>query len=220
MPFYEQLLAATETARQEFLQTPVLHAAINGQVSHQAYIVFLSQAYHHVKHTLPLLMACGSRLPLEPRWMREAIADYIEEEKNHEMWILNDIRACGADADAVRYGLPHHSTEMMVAYAYYTIERINPLGFFGMVLVLEGSSTQLACKAAAAIQQNLGLPDAAFSYLNSHGALDIEHMQFYQQLMDKIDNRTDQQAIIHCARRMYKLYGAIFQHVSLSNNGA
>jgi hypothetical protein len=39
-------------------------------------------------------------------------------------------------------------------------QRGNPLGFFGMVHVLEGTSVSLALLAADAIQKPLGLPDA------------------------------------------------------------
>lgn len=215
MAFYEQLYAATEDARNEFMKTPLIHAGLKGELNLESYVAFLTEAYHHVKHTIPLLMACGSRLPQEPRWLREAIVEYIDEEKTHEMWILNDIEACGVDPNAVRYGQPAHATEMMVAYAYYTIERINPLAFFGMVQVLEGTSIQVALKAAQAIKSSLGLPDEAFSYLTSHGALDIEHMAFYRKLMDKVENKADQDAIIHCANRMYKLYGDVFRSVPL-----
>ena len=34
-----------------------------GRVSRETYGEFLTEAYHHVKHTVPLLMACGSRVP-------------------------------------------------------------------------------------------------------------------------------------------------------------
>jgi len=211
MPFFNELYAATENERNTLFSIPQIQAGVNGELSLETYIAFLTEAFHHVKHTVPLLMACGSRLPQEPRWMREAIIEYVDEEKGHEEWILNDIDACGADKEAVRFGQPHPATEMMVAYAYHTIERINPVAFFGMVLVLEGTSTQLAIKAASATQQALGLPDSAFTYLNSHGALDIEHMGFYEGLMNRVEDSTTQQQIIHCARMMYRLYGDIFR---------
>ncbi len=211
MSFFNDLYKSTEEERNALFSIPQIQAGVAGEISLDTYIAFLTEAFHHVKHTVPLLMACGSRLPQEPRWMRDAIIEYVDEEKGHEEWILNDIAACGADKEAVRFGQPHHATEMMVAYAYYTIERINPVAFFGMVLVLEGTSIQLAIKAANALQQNLNLPDSAFTYLNSHGALDIEHMGFYENLMNRVEDATTQQQIIHCARMMYRLYGDIFR---------
>jgi hypothetical protein len=103
----------------------------------------------------------------------------------------------------------------MVAYAYDTIARGNPVGFFGMVLVLEGTSVALALHAADRIQQALRLPDGAFSYLRSHGELDREHTAHFAQLMDLLDDPADQQAVIHAARMFYRLYGEVFRSLPL-----
>jgi pyrroloquinoline quinone (PQQ) biosynthesis protein C len=213
--FFAQLQAATESARASLLAVPQLVRGARGKISLDTYIAFLGQAYHHVKHTVPLLMACGSRLPMEKEWLREAIGDYIAEETGHQEWILNDIRACGADPDHYRHGTPRPETELMVAYAYDTIHRSNPVGFFGMVFVLEGTSIQLATRAAGAIAGSLGLPREAFSYLSSHGSLDIGHMEFFQSLMNRLDDDSDRQAVIHVANMMYRLYGDVFRSLPL-----
>ena len=209
--FYQRLLAATETERNAFLATPILQAGVAGTIDHLTYLAFLAEAYHHVGQTAPLLMACGERLPRRLDWLRKAVAGYISEEIGHDEWILDDIRESGGDADAVRNSAPAFATEQMVAYAWYTVLRANPVGFFGMVLVLEGTSVAMATQAAAALQKSLGLPDRCFTYLTSHGSLDISHMEHFRTLMDRITDAEDQQAIIHCACRMYRLYGDIFR---------
>jgi heme oxygenase len=103
----------------------------------------------------------------------------------------------------------------MVAYAYDLIARRNPLGFFGMVHVLEGTSVNLASLAADRIQQPLGLPDSAFSYLRSHGELDKAHTAGFELLMDHIDDPQDQADIIQAARAFYRLYGDVFRGLPL-----
>jgi hypothetical protein len=103
----------------------------------------------------------------------------------------------------------------MVAYAYDTIARGNPIGFFGMVLVLEGTSVALALNAAERIQRALRLPDAAFSYLRSHGELDREHTAYFATLMNRLDDPGDQQAVIHAANIFYRLYGDVFRSLPL-----
>jgi len=211
MTIYEQLLTATAAERNELQSLPILRAGASGQVSLTAYIAFLTEAYHHVKHTTPLLMACGARLPEKYEWLRTAVAEYIEEEVGHQEWILNDIKACGGDAEAVRNGKPRVATELMVAYAYDTIARVNPVGFFGMVLVLEGTSVALATTAGKALQQSLNLGNEAFSYLSSHGSLDISHVDFYESLINRVTDPADQACLIHCAKMFYKLYGDIFR---------
>jgi pyrroloquinoline quinone (PQQ) biosynthesis protein C len=218
--FFQQLQAATEAERQAFTGIPVIQQTMNGVVTLETYRAFLGEAYHHVKHTVPLLMACGGQLPERLNWLRSAVAEYISEEIGHEEWILNDIRATGADAEAVRNGQPGTATELMVAYAYDTVMRINPAGFFGMVFVLEGTSIALATRAATITRDALGLPPQAFSYLNSHGSLDQEHMQFFETLMNRVDDATDRRAIVHAAKVFYKLYGDIFRGLPVAEAAA
>ena len=211
MSFYESLLEQTASERDHLLSAPIIRQAMSGDVKLESYVAFLGQAYHHVKHTVPLLMACGARLPERLEWLRSAVAEYIEEENGHEKWILDDIRACGGDADAVRRATPSLPTELMVAYVYDRIARDNPVSFFGMVNVLEGTSVALATRAAGIIQDRLGLPAQAFSYLNSHGSLDLEHIQLFKKLMNRLDDAADKAAVVHTARVVYRLYGDIFR---------
>ncbi len=209
MPFYQQLIDQTTVERERLLTLPIIQETAAGSVSLPRYLRFLSQAYHHVKHTVPLLMACGSRLGYQHAWLQKAIAEYIEEELGHEQWILNDIRAAGGDVEAVANSPEEFSVKVMIAYAYDLIMRHNPLGFFGMVHVLEGTSVALATNTSNIIQNQLGLPNTAFSYLRSHGDLDIKHVNFFEGLMNQITNENDQQTIIDNANTFYRLYGAV-----------
>jgi pyrroloquinoline quinone (PQQ) biosynthesis protein C len=215
--FHAALIAQTADARARMLQAPIIGACLSGRVSRASYLAFLQQAFHHVRHTVPLLRACRERVAQQPRlaWLLPALDEYIEEEQGHDEWILDDIRAAGGDAAAARTSQPDHAAEVMVAYAHDTIARGNPLGFFGMVLVLEGTSVALALQAADRIQAGLGLPDAAFSYLRSHGTLDQEHTQHLALLMDAIEDAQDQHDIVHAARRFYRLYGDVFRDLPM-----
>ena len=211
MEFFNRLQTETAEARAKLFTAPIINKALIGSITLDDYIAFLTEAYHHVKHTTPLLMAVGSRIPEQKEWLRNAVAEYIEEELGHQEWILNDIAACGADKEAVRHSKPALATELMVAYAYDMVQRVNPLGFFGMVHVLEGTSVTTADLAAGNIQQALSLPDNAFSYLRSHGSLDQEHIKFFESLMNRIEDKQEQDLIVHAAKVFYKLYGDIFR---------
>lgn len=212
---YDHLIAQTEPDRIQLQQLPLLQRAATGQGSLDSYIAFLTQAYHHVKETVPLLMACGAALPPRLNWLRADLAHYIGEEIGHEEWVLNDITACGGNAERVRNGTPHSSTELMVAYAWDTISRGNPVGFLGMVLVLEGTSVALATQVAGALQKSLQLPDSAFTYLRSHGELDLEHVDDFAGLVNRIDHPDDLAAIEHCARVFYHCYAEVFRSIPL-----
>lgn len=213
MSFFAELQAATAAERGQLLAAPIIADALAGRATRAQYRAFLTQAFHHVRHTVPLLMACGARLPADMEWLRQAVAHYIEEEIGHHEWILDDIAAAGGDADAVRHGQPALETELMVAYAYDTVMRGNPVGFFGMVYVLEGTSVQLATQVAQSLQQCLDLPKRAFSYLSSHGSLDQTHIEDFRQLVDHLDREEDRRAVVHCARVFFRLYGDVIRSV-------
>ena len=214
MTFYQQLQDNTARERDYLLSAPIIEACRTGDINKEMYIAFLKQAYYHVRHTVPLLMATGGKLPQDYEWVRGAIAEYIAEEYGHQEWILNDIRACGSDAESVRTGQPGLSIELMVAFLYDQITRLNPMGFFGMVQVLEGTSVAIALNVAEQLKKGLSLPSNAMSYLSSHGALDQEHLRFFESLMNKVEKPEDQQAIIHSAKVVYRLYGNMLREIT------
>jgi hypothetical protein len=85
-----------------------------------------------------------------------------------------------------------------------------------MVHVLEGTSIALATQMAGIIKGGLGLPPQAFSYLTSHGSLDIAHVEFFKKLMNRLDDQADKAAVVHTAKVVYRLYGDMFRSLPLS----
>ncbi len=211
MKLFDELPNTVAAERNYLLSSPIIINALRGDISRAQYVAFLKEAFFHVKQTVPLLMACGSRLRDDHEWVRAAIAHYIDDEYGHEQWILNDIRAAGADADLVKHGEPSMATELMVSYAWDVVQRRNPVGFFGMVYVLEGTSVAIATRAAKTLQDALDLPEEAFSYLLSHGSIDLEHLEFLEDLLNRFDDPADRNAITHSARRFFHLYAQIFR---------
>ena len=210
MSFYERLIAETAPEREAFLNLSLVQHAINKGASRALYIDFLTAAYHHVKHTFPLLALAASRTT-DARY-QDALVEYMKEERGHEKWILDDIRAVGGNAEAARDGAPGAACQIMVGYAYYAIEHISPYAFLGSVHVLEGMSMLLADRLANALVASLGVSgDKGFSYLRSHGSIDVEHAAFFRRLVDGFRDAAKQQIIIDNTRIFYRLYGAMFR---------
>jgi hypothetical protein len=82
--FYDQLAAETAAQRDYLLTAPAIERTMSGGITPQLYQAFLSQAYHHVRHTVPLLMAVGSRLRSDQEWLRGEIVHYVEAGYGHE----------------------------------------------------------------------------------------------------------------------------------------
>ena len=71
-----------------------------------------------------------------------------------------------------------------------------------------------ATQAAGVLQDKLQLPAKAFSYLTSHGSLDLEHIEFFKRLMNRLDDEDHKAAVVHTARVVYRLYGDIFRNLT------
>lgn len=212
--FFHELEARTVRARLDFLTIPQLQAGLAGNIDRGAYLDYLAQAYHHVRHTVPLMIEARARLDHRPDLVA-ALDEYVEEETGHEEWILADIAAAGGDAEAVRRSQGAPATRAMVEHAYATIRGGNPAAFFGMVYVLESVSVALAQRGAGAVAAQLGLPPEAFTYLTSHGALDQEHMTYFADTVNRLTDTSDRQAIISMAIDIYRLFGAVFASIAL-----
>lgn len=209
MSFYDRLMSETAKDRESFIAIPIVQHAIQNGASRSLYIDFLTEAYHHVKHTFPLLALAASRTADER--YQDALVEYMEEERGHEKWILDDIRTVGGNPDAVKTGSPGAPCQIMVGYAYYAIEHVSPYAFLGSVHVLEGMSVLLADKLANAMKTSLGVEsDAGFTYLRTHGSLDTDHVAFFRKLVDGFDDPATQRIIVDNAKIFYRLYGAIF----------
>ena len=213
MTFFQQLKQATQNQQDKLYSADVFAAVESGQFTVESYQYFLTQAYHHVKHTVPLLMLCGSSLASEYEWLRKAMVEYIEEEYGHEQWILNDIETIGGDRQQAIDSSADRNIQLMVSYLYDAINRRNPVALLGMVFMLEGTSTQVATSMAHKIQQLSSIPANAFSYLLSHGELDIEHFSFFETLVNQITDPDDQQIVIESAQTCFDLYTAMLQNI-------
>jgi len=212
MDFYSRLQHNTASERTALLSAPIITAALSEKVDREQYLRFLQRAFHHVKHTPELLRACSERVTGQP-WLRDALAHYIEEETGHHEWILDDIAAAGGDADAVRNSQADFDTDMMVAYAYDTVMRRNPVALFGMVYVLEGTSVSLASRLADVLQDSLALPANAFTYLRSHGALDVEHIGHFERVVNRLETEQDRGSVEESAKNFFRLYGNVLRSI-------
>lgn len=214
MQFFERLFAETRTEREAFIATPVIQRAMREGIPAGMYVAFLGQAYHHVRHTCRLLSTAVACCTDRDQRYIQALLEYVGEERGHEEWILDDIAALGGNAEAVQNGQGDMPCRLMVAYVYYAIEHVSPYAMLGMVHVLEGMSAALATAAAGTLRATLAPQDGrGFSYLSSHGSLDQEHVAFFRDLVNGIEDPIAQEAIIDTARVVYRLYGEMFSSI-------
>ena len=104
MPFHDNLVAATADARAQLFTVPVITDCLAGRVTRAPVSRVPRRGVppreaHRAASDVLRRTASG-----EKAWLRDAVAEYIEEERGHDQWILDDIAAAGGNAHAVRNG--------------------------------------------------------------------------------------------------------------------
>ncbi len=219
MQFYDQLIKETTESKNKFYSRKIISKVIAEGVSKDLYLDYLVEAYNHVKFTCPLLeMSKNLMSHSTDRIFIDAFDEYIDEEKGHEEWILNDIKNLGRNLDPIRKTDGDIAVRSMIGYMKYAITNITPYSMLGMIFVLEGTSVNIAQEAAEAIakKNNLNL-NKGFSYLISHGKLDISHVEFYKNLVNKVHDKNLQSIIIDTAKIIYLLWGNVFDEIAEKN---
>jgi pyrroloquinoline quinone (PQQ) biosynthesis protein C len=220
MSAFQNLLSDTTPQRNAFIAIPLIQEVLKSGAPRALYIDFLGQAYHHVKNTAPLLALAAARCRAEDNIYQTALFEYIEEERGHEAWILEDIEALGGDAASVRHSAPRLPCKVMVGHAYYVVERISPYALLGMIHVLEGMAVALAGSAVAALRSSVGPSgEGGFKYLTTHGDLDVEHSALFADLVERLGAR-HLPVIVESTADFYKLYGDIFRDIDLNRRNA
>ncbi|MFD0917298.1 iron-containing redox enzyme family protein [Pseudahrensia aquimaris] len=116
----------------------------------------------------------------------EQLKDYYEhhlsEERDHDVWALDDLEAAGFDPDEVLRLMPAPAVARLAGAQRYWVEHHHPVTLLGCIMVLESfpPSTEIIDK----IRDSSGLPEVAFRTFRLHGRVDPFHSAEVRALID------------------------------------
>jgi hypothetical protein len=169
---------------------PQLRAMLGGAYSKSSYVKFLVQLYPIVSNFCPLMAAAAGRCADRYSNLRHYLYEHIEHEKDHEAMVMNDLEQLGNKCDDLPMVNPGPAARMMLAYNYYAIDRVDPHYVIGMVYVLELMSSGYASNIAQSISRAIDHPmTRGFSFLDSHGTLDDDHLADLIGLIESIESQ-------------------------------
>ena len=109
---------------------------------------------------------------------------HIEEEKDHDQWLLNDIESLGIDPNDVLNATPLPTVVSLLGAQYFWMFHAHPVAIFGYLIVLEGYPPLV--HQLEQIRQNTGLPASAFRCLKSHAEDDPDHIDTLNRTLDNM----------------------------------
>ena len=212
MSFFIKLVEDSDAGRRALEDVPRVHAMIHHGLTLAEYQGFLHDLYHIVWHFCPVMAASAARCGDEFRDVRYALYERIEEEKSHEMWVLEDVEAVGGDVASVRSNPPSAPVQAMIAFNYYGAERVHPCSVMGMLYMLEVVSSVYGGRVSDSIARALGrdVNAGGFKFLSSHATMDVDHMASLNKLVKTIADPQAQGSIINSTRINFYQFGLMF----------
>jgi pyrroloquinoline quinone (PQQ) biosynthesis protein C len=156
---------------------------------------FLIQLHRVMQSGISLMRAARERaLSLSADRVATQTAAYlemhIEEEKDHDQWLLADIQSLGIDPADVLQATPLPAVVSLLGAQYFWMFHTHPVTIFGYLIVLEGYPPLV--HQLEQIRQNTGLPATAFRCLKSHAEDDPEHLDTLNRTLDNMPLTAEQ----------------------------
>jgi hypothetical protein len=153
--------------------------------------------YIFILHTLmrasvPLMQAAYERcLEIEKDELISSLIIYykrhINEELNHDEWLLDDLEAVGIMRREILSRKPSLAVAELVGSQYYWIYHWDPIYLLGYIAVLEGFPPKK--EELDRLQQRTGFSEKAFRTLAKHSYLDPHHKDDLDTLLNNLPLR-------------------------------
>lgn len=179
-------------------------AAFTALVDHpriaELWPAYLIMQHAIIRATVPLTEAAMDRaLALrndDP--LAIGLADYlqihIDEERDHDAGLLDDLEVLGVDRAAVLDQMPSPAVASLVGCQYYWILHYHPVAVLGYIGVMEGYPPTPELLETLIVRTRY--PRAAFNTFAEHGELDPGHRARLDRTIDALPLTREQEAVI------------------------
>ncbi|MHA6757813.1 iron-containing redox enzyme family protein [Streptacidiphilus sp. PAMC 29251] len=134
----------------------------------------------------------------EARALTEPLAAYLDahtaEERDHDLWLLEDLRAIGWDRDEPLRRIPPPVVADLVGAQYYWLLHHHPVGLLGYIAVLEEQPGPPGLPDRLA--RLTGLPSAGFGTLRAHVDADPDHRTALDRVLDGLPLAPEHTALV------------------------
>jgi Iron-containing redox enzyme len=148
------------------------------------------QTYDLARASIPLMEAALTRCKdvassdAVATGLIEHLRAHIEEERNHDVWLLEDLQELGVSRDTVLARPPSMTAACLVGAQYYLINHDHPIALFGYMAALEGSVASEAFLEDFIART--GIRREGLRTLLLHARVDPQHAADLDDLIDRL----------------------------------
>jgi hypothetical protein len=126
--------------------------------------------------------------------LAEYLSRHIQEELQHDEWLLADLESLGQKREQVLKRLPSPTAAALVGAQYYWIFHAHPVSLLGYLAVLEGDPPSTVFLEEVVAKS--GLPAKAFTTFIRHGHLDPHHRDDLNEVLDRMPLNAQHTALV------------------------
>lgn len=184
-----------------------------GALEVRHYKGFLRESFHNTRQNPDTMAMFAAHFKSGNPGLKAKFLKHTAMELGHDELALDDLRALGEDAEAVRSGRPMIATEAMTGFIMLQIQHRNPLAFLGYSYHLESIPVRMSVAAMGALGR-LGIPANAVSFLKEHIEADPVHLKWNREYVEGfVRTQADLDAVIYGMRGTCELHGMMFQGI-------
>jgi pyrroloquinoline quinone (PQQ) biosynthesis protein C len=207
----EALQAAFQPVREAFFRSPGIRRIQEGRIDVPHYASYLKQVFHHTREN-PQLQALATVYFRGPK--RDAIKRFFRHassEIGHDQLALDDLRTLGVPTENLAFQNPLPATSALIAFPFYQINNLDPVGYLGYLYFLEFIPTGSGAAIMDALDRS-GIPRAAMRFLHDHTTIDVGHNRMMEDhARTLITSERDLRSCIYAMQVTQVLYSAAIE---------
>lgn len=209
MSVFSEIRDVFRPVGREFLESPPLQRIFRREITSQHYKSYLRQVFHHARENPQLQALATVHFRGPQRNLVKAFLKHATSEIGHDQLALNDIEALGGNTDDVHKENPLPETSALLAFGFYQIYNLNPVGYLGYLFFLEFLPTTHGAEVLAALAA-CDIPERAMSFLIDHSRIDVGHNRLMERYIDGLvrDDR-DIDSINYAIKATGRLYSGM-----------
>jgi hypothetical protein len=198
-------------------RNPLILAIVLGNASREKYVRFLAITYHYLRWSGPLLAETAEGLRRTGRCSNliELLDAKVAEESQHDAWVLDDLRALGANPEVLEATAVPNAVQAYVQWSLTLAQEGSP-AYLGAAYALEFLAMHRAKIAADNLcaRKLINNIEGSVSFLAGHGEADADHVAQLGACLGSIEDERDHDDIALSASIMRSLYPRFFREQS------
>ncbi|MEM8772267.1 MAG: iron-containing redox enzyme family protein [Pseudomonadota bacterium] len=201
-----ELNARFEPILIDFLSSPPVKSVTDKTMTVEEYRSILRQVFHHTRENPQLQALATVYFRGRDRDLVKLFFKHAASEIGHDQLALNDYVTLGGDPTNVPYENPLPSTSALLAFGFYQIYNLNPLGYLGYLYFLEAMPVQSG-EGLMGNLRDIGIPDSAMTFLLDHTTIDVGHTKMMEKYVATlVKDEKDLDCIEYAMKTVAHLY--------------